>query len=1382
MGCCFSKELNPNLVSERTSLLRTPVPESSPVQDVKQYSVTEPTEEKLAGLAKLGRTNPALDIRSNDSSTSLSASHSSVNKASSNVQDGTDVSQLDRVLKPDGSQECLLKRSNVDPGDAVKSLQNPETALLNSVKQKIAENAARRATWFREVESPCLESVAASGKGQHLSDGIKSTPDVTFEKCGQVHRAGPEFLSTLEVATCSPDHEPDLDDLNFELLTEQSFKRRTQSFYSICSIDADDLGSEPEPAVFDHTFALANNEVGRVSHSQIIADSKPSSGTKNILYNVQTRREDETCSGSIGDPNLPDLLETFCLYPKGKNALSEKFIPLLVEDVPEPGKMSRITSSDVALDEAVPDLLGRSGPSCSVQSAHCICFLANKANGETCMSHVCGGNLSETPKTISKSVHPGSIPAGERVEPEQDEICRFLVEPEAVECLSKTAVQKTTSLENTHAVELEVSSVKSACMSPVSEVNTPEVVCEVYISEPPEQLSESISSGSTFAGEPAQEQLCHSLVEPEIDFGLFEAKTSVHKVTSIPEVELHVPYEVSCAKSGWSEVPQEQSNNCLLAINTDMSHSSGVNNPEVVGVKVPLYETPKDLLDVPIGFISGRKQVESEQQRVCGSLLEPENRDQLSNTSLRHILEVKPNISFLASNETLVDSSYDPGVPEDASEISKTSKQFTESSSLGIKDAAKTPDIEENIFHHVESAGLDQIVTEEASSFLNVLTTEPTILPVSVPNIQDERLPSLEALQKQSNQLIDALNKLAQNQSSSEALKQSCQGSTPASNSRDAPALHVNLETCLTSAEDGVSETNPSDSDANKKVVSAEVDPQSEPKTTQESLFMPDRPERTGDLFHQETSRAVLVNSASDTIPTLSHNAEGRTGRITCNISCTDLLEVAAESDLVNQKEMVKRRDDDHEHDLLQDLYHSEDLNTELNKYFPDLKVLTDPPVAPEDFCAVAARNQKCAVRKTPDGPGVIGDRQIKLALPYSAVESSTQDEDGSHLKKVTILSVSESHKVPTLEGFDMFSPSILCVKSQETEEHPHLVFFKSNSPEDPANPLRSEGDVDAVDSICESAISANLPCPIELPDTFGSAALSKKSLQSKTDLLVPLVFNNDQQTPDDLHYLSNADNQDPELKPADLPAMCSIGITQEEILDYHIPLVSAIRPPCDIGDPLHASEGHCVTGDTADFVTSRLQAYQLDSLDPTIAALGTPRIYPMTNYGALHNGLDETAFLNMKAIPLPVEPAQVDLYASTPSYEIHCLEAGAVPVFQSVSQTSESEREQGVINMVSELLGKSDTNEDKDCSHYLSMWPGKTDQLALDSTWQYQFPEKDDEDPQADGKSVPSSDSDAVQAYMPAYPCNLLVPDGSCVWDWKDTYDIVSPWCGKKG
>ncbi|XP_037312600.2 uncharacterized protein LOC119199038 [Pungitius pungitius] len=137
-----------------------------------------------------------------------------------------------------------------------------------------------------------------------------------------------------------------------------------------------------------------------------------------------------------------------------------------------------------------------------------------------------------------------------------------------------------------------------------------------------------------------------------------------------------------------------------------------------------------------------------------------------------------------------------------------------------------------------------------------------------------------------------------------------------------------------------------------------------------------------------------------------------------------------------------------------------------------------------------------------------------------------------------------------------------------------------------------------------------------------------------------------------------------------------------------------------------------------------------------------------------------------------PVDQGQIDLYASTPSYEIHC--GGPEPP----ATAEEGEREGGMMEMVSELLGEE---ADSVCRLYPQPWI----QLGLEEgcgAWAQGAAEArpgcGDGGAMGGVEQIPAlvSELQPSMALLGAYPYSTVMPQGRCVWDWHTEYTPAGP------
>ncbi|XP_073344011.1 uncharacterized protein [Pagrus major] len=133
-------------------------------------------------------------------------------------------------------------------------------------------------------------------------------------------------------------------------------------------------------------------------------------------------------------------------------------------------------------------------------------------------------------------------------------------------------------------------------------------------------------------------------------------------------------------------------------------------------------------------------------------------------------------------------------------------------------------------------------------------------------------------------------------------------------------------------------------------------------------------------------------------------------------------------------------------------------------------------------------------------------------------------------------------------------------------------------------------------------------------------------------------------------------------------------------------------------------------------------------------------------------------------SVMITVDPGQIDVYASTPSYEIH-------PLCHDPSATAEEgEREGGMREMVSELLG-----EDADAS-VCRLYPHPWIKLGLEEScggWAQGVSEVEvtqgERKTGTESEQIPAlvSELQPSMALLGAYPYSTVMPQGPCVWDW---------------
>lgn len=541
---------------------------------------------------------------------------------------------------------------------------------------------------------------------------------------------------------------------------------------------------------------------------------------------------------------------------------------------------------------------------------------------------------------------------------------------------------------------------------------------------------------------------------------------------------------------------------------------------------------------------------------------------------------------------------------------------------------------------------------------------------------------------------------------------------------------------------------------------------------------------------------------------------------IVCTISSTNLSKVS-ESDPVNGSDHVEMIENTaiHKPFLPPSV-------TKINSHGDDavdptpssLKDFTDVPYTstksvqteqPLPGCALVTAVVSTPTVNNDGNTGILGhlavcdEQQKETILPISTQEFiHTKGEEKRDLKENEYIPVvSQCFSRDEQKGLGQISLSRVCVETDsEVElqqtidvEGPHHYFnLADDSIVNGLDITVCSGDKKELANInIQCSLPTALPSQIESSETSDSATLSKNSMVSESacipsSLLLGQVANVMQST-------SDGSNQESESNPVGPKGMCMIG-TEEEgaVVDYSIPLVNNIRPLFEIGEPSYALQVHDCT---SAFALSRLQGYQLESCGHASCGLQDSEMC-LSTFSAVANSEDETKCLN-KAIPLPIEPDQVDIHASTPSYEIHFRSVGKATVPEQIdiinrTYTHDSEGDQSVLNMVSDFLGKSDMNKDGNSMLYLSTWSGEPEALfidkriqgyALESAWLTCHSEEEIKEgcAQQDNETDLSVILEDHQAFPTTYPYSLLNSNGSFVWNWQNPYsELVSVllWC----
>ncbi|XP_059901705.1 spidroin-2-like [Gadus macrocephalus] len=254
MGCCFSKELLPGPRSgERTGLLSAPRPDSlTPVterdrapcsalaQHVCLASEWSHAGEKRPPGGGKGETGPKEQEKEKGPPL-----RGTLGKGGRGGVGGPAVLEvLTAGGQEQGRQRAPAHADEVGAGPHV----GPPGQAPPPLKQKVKDNAAVRASWFRRLpEGPGGQR----GPGGWGPAGTAATP-VGGGGADPVVAAAtplPPLVSAWREKRPAPEEEEEEEEEEECIVTAtlgQGFVARTQSFYSICSISAEDLGHEAE--------------------------------------------------------------------------------------------------------------------------------------------------------------------------------------------------------------------------------------------------------------------------------------------------------------------------------------------------------------------------------------------------------------------------------------------------------------------------------------------------------------------------------------------------------------------------------------------------------------------------------------------------------------------------------------------------------------------------------------------------------------------------------------------------------------------------------------------------------------------------------------------------------------------------------------------------------------------------------------------------------------------------------------------------------------------------------------------------------------------------------------------------------------------------------
>lgn len=291
MGCCFSKELNPGLQNERSGLLQPPLHDqlSEVTEQVRQHAAAVVQHVSLEEEETCVPDRPAQRKSLEDEERPSEPYNQVLTKTTLASRDSTTCSERDpKPARTHEEEEAIIittstnMHTNTDTEADVTQAARPSCELApymevltqSPARQKILANATLRALWF---------SQPSEGQKQHKPAKFWSSPagfpptnvsgcqEAQRESPRAEHRAGESEEACVITTLC------------------QGFERRSQSFYSICSIDADDLQHDHDHSQSHMEASTHVYEVTCTSHDRQSATTGLSqTHTDHVLPGKQT--------------------------------------------------------------------------------------------------------------------------------------------------------------------------------------------------------------------------------------------------------------------------------------------------------------------------------------------------------------------------------------------------------------------------------------------------------------------------------------------------------------------------------------------------------------------------------------------------------------------------------------------------------------------------------------------------------------------------------------------------------------------------------------------------------------------------------------------------------------------------------------------------------------------------------------------------------------------------------------------------------------------------------------------------------------------------------------------------------------------------------------
>lgn len=1377
MGCCFSKEPNPNLISERTGLLQSTVPDGSPIKEG-----TREHARALAGLgdSKLSENGSKLicvDTTRNMTKADLSTRLGRNEKCgSSNVQNGslllTESVVCDTsVNKPRstdergtvGSREKNLERTAKDI-KLIRPQIKPctERVMSNSVKRKIAENAVMRANWFKEASpsgSLCMPDMSfktSLGQLPSVSTGVlnfgevssqnaiveslqqngvlKAVCEVTTEalqtgtgKSSDVSTVGAYVSSLSKVSDIGEKCNAGDGGLSVDVALEQGFKTRTHSFYSICTIDSDDLEGETvtqvQTVVEMDRAPLTVTVGGGTSPSLEAQLSTPCPVKASVpldcqpCSNMHVETSIPLCSKSApllsvsqnDEPALPDLIQTF-LYKEAvcKPSSFEDGDPLPCQDT-----QNEVLTDQSELKDHSPLLPGRclSGALMEVTEEATPDLLEGKEQISACNL----GGEEPQPVMEPSGLHPVNQHASTSVYEVSD-----YEHAQQPQCTPGLNVQQDS----------------------------------VYTAHMPQTTRRDLQA----------EMPCHLKVE----FGLEDdvlAKTSICPV-EVVDVNLEgsrLPLDTVATGASIKCGEMLQSCSLIVAIsNKDENLELLCDNNFDLDEVVPKPDIPMSEM---VSEMSGKQiQTDSANTSSVGHIT---NRKTSTEESNYHTLE-----DFTQST-TIVNAEME--------QTSRVHSQFAESESVNDSSDLTDDSMEELIslkLKQYENSDR-QISCSAPSEFISECIDASS--PLSLVNSQSLRC----------GELLESSpdNPIVENETR-ETLE--CDKLDV---SDDAVEEHLSFNSeqyehsdsqCISSAQELFSQY-----------------------ANEDSLLSPENPFNSkkfvcGELLISGPQKPIVPIESEETLENSFVFDKGIGNIPTCVLNLDEVKDSMSLSRLVDEQ-------------------HSELYISDKCKDFGDLSNSTAYPtdLSPKALLHPIESTEKydCSESLLLNNTPPQLERTNKLALEEKKClvleqvsPSSVLSTDTSQLNNMSLVSAED----PTIlkKSIEVFS-----IADQSSEKE-CLHQCKSVSAEETSK-MDSEGiqcltpciEPEPVDLNQSANIVSEPPQMLMLGNLF-SQDLSKSMVMSNT--FADGDGSSLDESPGGQCALSETDMPDLPVPPK---GMClpEDGLEENNFcLSDKLPITMSsslveMSPVQQCGMLSHPGLLGLGEGDEVDEdelrtlpVSCTSQPIKHDerwsaaiyenaiAKSPATDALKGP---PQASDDSLHMAsrvtmqtewevsgpLAQDVITDKFSPPFvsKVEPDQVDANATMPSYEIHLLSGDAFEAPpETAASTDESEGEQGMLNLICNLLEKYDFGEDTDASQYPSVWSQENPATlcsdlgsgcVVETAWERGLANMP---PREDGEEATEDELKTFQAFMAAHPYSLLALDGTCVWDWQGAYD----------